>query len=105
MFLKICTLNYFYQALKIDEYDTHRETSCSVEDVFYIVQKSADRIISISNTDVISILLKIIGRILNKEYIQYFLKNIQGIFNSSDHKELNVAMVNIVIIITILHGY
>jgi len=80
--------------LKIDEYDTHRETSCSVEDVFYIVQKSADRIISISNTDVISILLKIIGRILNKEFIQYFLKNIQGIFNSSDHKDLNVVMVN-----------
>eukprot|EP00833_Pecoramyces_ruminatium_P002925 jgi/Orpsp1_1/1176957/evm.model.c7180000059626.1 len=81
------------KALKIDEYDTHRETSCSVEDVFYIVQKSADRIISISNTDVISTLLKIIGRILNKEFIQYFLKNIQGIFNSSDHKDLSVVMI------------
>ncbi|ORX51471.1 COG4-domain-containing protein [Piromyces finnis] len=82
------------KALKIDEYDTHRETSCSVEDVFYIVQKSADRIISISNTEVISILLRIIGRILNKEFIQYFLKNIQGIFNTSDHKDLNVILLN-----------
>lgn len=82
------------KALKIDEYDTRRETSCSVEDVFYIVQKSADRIISISNINVISSLLKIIGKILNKEYIQYFLKNIQGIFNSSDHnKDINVAMI------------
>ncbi|ORY20883.1 COG4-domain-containing protein [Neocallimastix californiae] len=82
------------KALKIDEYDTHRETSCSVEDVFYIVQKSTDRIISISNTDVISTLLKIIGRILNKEYIQYFFRNIQGIFNSSDHKDLSVILLN-----------
>ncbi|KAJ3107915.1 Golgi transport complex subunit 4 [Phlyctochytrium planicorne] len=75
------------KAMKIEEVDSVNNVSTSVDDVFYIIKKSVAR--SLATADPISIcsLFNVVGRILETDFVNVYLKKLTSLFSSSESKE------------------
>jgi hypothetical protein len=68
------------KALKLDKYDGQTSTSTCVDDTFYILNSSLLRCVASMNADATSVLIGVVGRLLNDDYIAVLNKKLGGAF-------------------------
>ena len=69
------------KALKLDKYDGQAPTSTCVDDTFYILNSSLLRCVASMNADATSVLIGVVGRLLNDDYISVLNKKLGGAFS------------------------
>lgn len=80
------------KALKLDKYDGQSPTSTCVDDAFYILNSSLLRCVASMNADAVSVLIGVVGRLLNDDYVSVLNKKLGAAFGDvGDDREARVS--------------
>jgi hypothetical protein len=78
------------QAMSIDERDESNQTSSCVDDVFFILKKSATRAVSTSDMDVITSIVNLMNQSLELDYLNSIQKRLVAAFVANDMKDAKI---------------
>ncbi|CAG8540538.1 13245_t:CDS:10 [Ambispora gerdemannii] len=79
------------QAIEIDKVEEGNSTSSCVDDVFYILKRSAFRAVSTSNVDCIVTMVNVVNQCLETEFIKVHQKRLVSAFTSNEAKDAKLS--------------